>query len=227
MRLGGNAHGAARRLGDEIEAHRLEIEQQRVRADVVGAQRLVVEARRIVLRRGEIAAVEHQVAAQLAQAALAQPEQHAPEVLEGQVRVAVALENQLTVEYSLLLIARAVHLGFPAVGGPEQFERGVSGHQLHDRRRIHGAIGIQAERRALGTDRLHDDRDARLGNPGRAQCARDLGGERAAAIGLGGDEGQPAKNHRAGREAQGVEHARDCSGGANPPLEKRSAGQYH
>jgi hypothetical protein len=149
----------------EHEAQRLEIDEQRVGRDVVGPEDFVVD--QVGRHRTEVAAVEHDVAAQLAQAAAAQVAQQQPEAFVIELRVAVAFEVKL--------VAVAVGLGLPAVGRPEQLERRVGRDELHHRARVARRGRVEREARPPRSDFLHDDADARLRHARVAQCLEDRG----------------------------------------------------
>ena len=72
LRLGRDTHLAFRIVGDEAQRDRLEVDEQSVRADVIGSNRFVVEGRRIVCAGIEQTMVEHQIAAQVRDASRAQ-----------------------------------------------------------------------------------------------------------------------------------------------------------
>src|SRR6202035_5881808 len=86
------------RVRNEYEAYALEVDEQRVGADVVGLERLGVERRRIVRDRREIAAVEHEVAADAREPGGAQRRDQRLELLDGDLRVAVSLEHEIARE---------------------------------------------------------------------------------------------------------------------------------
>src|SRR5947208_11542636 len=87
------------RIPREIErkdkAHALEVDGERVRADVVGSQRLAVERRRIVSSDVEPSPVQHQVATDGREAGGAKAGDELAELLEGDFRIAAAFEHKI------------------------------------------------------------------------------------------------------------------------------------
>ena len=168
------AHRHAPVLGirREYEAHGLEVHQQRIGSDVVGAQRLLVETARIVAVRGKVGAIQHQIARDVAQSFLAQFAQQQPEVLQRDLGVAVALQDQIARERAVLQFAVEVRLGLPGESRAQPLQRHERGHQFHHRCRIHRHVRAQRQRRLRGADLLDDDRDAVLRDAGLAQCVR-------------------------------------------------------
>ncbi len=77
---------AARHVGHEAVGHRLEVQQQRIGLHVVGAGRVAVELGRVSLLRCKGAAVEHDVATDLAHAQLLHAAQQQPHALDHQLR---------------------------------------------------------------------------------------------------------------------------------------------
>jgi hypothetical protein len=89
----------------------LEVEQQCVGADVVGTAFFAVELAGIVRQRLEHALVEHQVAADVADAEAAYAGRELPEILDDQVRVAAAAHVQLAAQHVAGQGALGQHLG--------------------------------------------------------------------------------------------------------------------
>ena len=210
-RLGDHAHRRAVRLRDEAECHRLEVHEQCIRADVVRTQRLVVERARVVRALLEHRSVEHEVAVQVADAALAHVAHEEPELLEGELRIAGALEDQVAGQRAVLERADRVHLCLPAVRRAERVERDVGRQQLDERGGVERRVGVQRERRRGGPQRLHPERNRRLRD---ARSAQRLG-HRARQRGLGG----PGRRGRQGRahgeteaagETQHGRHSKDA-----------------
>ena len=147
----------------------LEVQQQGVRADIVGAQRFTVELRRVVGVRFEKTAVLHQIAVDFAHAERAQPAQQQPEILQCQLGIAVAFENQVALEYVALQLAAGIGLRLPCVAGTEQFQRRIGGEKFHGRGRIHRLRGIAGKQRLRAIDVLHVDSDGGQGDMGALQ----------------------------------------------------------
>ncbi|MCY1389823.1 hypothetical protein D9M71_46300 [compost metagenome] len=140
-RLHRQADLAAFGAGDQ--AHGLEVDQQRVRADQEGlvfVAAIVVEGRQ--LRGDEVAAIQHQVADDLAYAVGAQVAHHQPELFHVQLGITATLEVEVAVEHAVLHRTVGVELGLPLIGGAEQLQGGVGGDQLHSGRRVHRYIGV-------------------------------------------------------------------------------------
>ena len=142
------------------EAQGAQVDQQAVRADVVRAHRLVVESAGIDGRDVENGTVEHDVAVDLLDAAHAQLAQQAPQVLDGEARVAAALEVQIAAQNAVDRSSVDPGRGFPGPRRTEQVERGVGGDQFHDRRRVHRLRCVVRHQRLRRVDRLDDDGDA-------------------------------------------------------------------
>ena len=182
-RLGEDEHGTRIGIRDELEADRLEAQQQRIGADVVGAQRLRVEAPGVMLAGREVRAIEHQVAADVAQAPVAQRAQQQPEALEAELRIAHPLQHQVALQHTLLEGAVQVGVGPPAIRRPEHFEPCQRRDEFHHRSRIHRDGFVHAQRRGARLDGLHDRRGVRRRDAGGFQ--RLLDGRRPALRRLG------------------------------------------
>jgi hypothetical protein len=200
----GQAPSASLRFGDEHEAQRLVVHQQRVGQHVVGAERVAVEAARVARGSFEAAAVDDQAAANFAQALAAQRAHQAPERFQVELRIAAAFQHQVADEHAVGERARRVGLGLPAIGGPELLQRRIGGHQLHHRSRVHRRGRVRAQHFVMHAQFLHHYRDAgggdfrcreRLVDAGgqRALC---LGGERESAQQQDGRESEEAEVHR-------------------------------
>jgi len=172
-------------VGQQREAQRAEIDQQAVRADVVGAHRLVVEGARVDGRDVEYGAVEHDIAADVLDAAHAQLAQQGPQVLDGKTRVTAALDIQIAVQNAVDRSGVGPRRGFPGPRRAEQVERGVGGDQLHHRGGVHRLRRVVGNQGFSGIDRLDDDGDIGGRNLRRLQRAEHVGrqavGERRAA----------------------------------------------
>ena len=171
------------------EAQGAEVDQQAVRADVVGAHRLVVEGTGIDAGHVEHRAVEHDVAGDVLDAADAQLAKQAGQVLDGEARVAAAFQVQISVQNAVYRSSLDPGRGFPGVGRAEQVERGVGGEQLHHRGRVHRRGRIMGNQRRRGVDRLDDDGDAGGRNLRRLQRFQHIGRQ---AVGQGGQAEQGA-----------------------------------
>ena len=95
------------------------------------------------MRNIEVAAVQHQIAGDLAHAVGAQVAHHQPELLQVQLRIAATLEVEVAIEGAILELAISVELGLPLIGRTEHFQRGVGGEQLHGRCRVHRDVGVE------------------------------------------------------------------------------------
>jgi hypothetical protein len=173
-------HGDARAVGrgDEAEAHRLEVDEQRVGPDVVGLERLVVERGGIVRRQPERAAVEHEIAADRLEPAFAQRRDERRPLLDRDLRIAAALEHEVAVEAAVDQRPGQVGLGAPAVIAAEDVERGERRDELHDRRRVHRLLGLVREQRPSRPGLLHDDADVGERNARVQERAADLARQR-------------------------------------------------
>ncbi len=144
----------------QMQMQRIEVEQQRVGADVVCTVGIMVEFRRILLDRLKIAVVQHDVTAYLAQPALAQFVQPHPELLDGQFRVAITLEHQITLQHAVFQFAVEIRFGLPAIRGAQRLQRGNRGEQFHRGGRVDRPVDIQTDKRPGCASLLHQDTDA-------------------------------------------------------------------
>ena len=147
--------GADAAVGHKGHADRLEVQQQRVRRGVVGAQGLAVKAAGVCLGDFKGTAVEHDVAGNLAHTQPLHPAQQQPQPLGHQLGVAQAPDVQVTVQGAVAHRTFHIHRGEPAVGGAKKVERGVGGHQFHDRGRVHLHTGAMAQARRLPAFGVH------------------------------------------------------------------------
>ena len=136
-RLDAHLDRIPREIGRKDKAHALEVDGERVRADVVGSQRLAVERRRIVSSDVEPSPVQHQVATDGREAGGAKAGDELAELLEGDFRIAAAFEHQIAAEHAGDDRTVGIGFGLPAIVRPEELEAGKRRHQLHGRRRIH------------------------------------------------------------------------------------------
>ncbi|MND99902.1 hypothetical protein D3C80_922950 [compost metagenome] len=206
-RLHGQVDLAAFGAGDQ--AHRLEVDQQRIGADQEG---FVVIAAVVIeggqLRVHEVAAVQHQVAGDLEHAVGAQVTHHQPELFHVQLRVAATLEVEVAVEHAVLQGAVGEELGLPLVGGAEQLQGGVGGDQLHGRRRVHRDIGVdQGLGAGAGEGQGHQGQRSG-GDLVGGQGLLHLGGQ--VGVDLGGLQGQGTGQDQGGERkgTDGLEHQR-------------------
>ena len=146
---------AARRVGRDREAERLVVQQQRVGAHVVRAQRLAVEIGRVLVGHVEAAAVEHDVAANLAHAGLLHPLEQQPDPFEHELRVAAALDDEVAVEHAVFHRALQPHRRVPAPRRAEHFERREGRQQLHQRGRVHRLLGLPGQALPRAAHFLH------------------------------------------------------------------------
>ena len=179
----------------EFEFHRLEIDEERVGADVVGLQRLAIERRRIVRNRREERAIEDEIAVDDGET-LGPHRRHEPlPLLQRDLGIAAALQDEVAPEHAIDQRAAEIRRRLPAVIGAEEFERGERRHELHRRRGVHRLPGLVREQRLFRADFLDDDahrgeRHVRVGE-GTAHGRRERGGR---CVGLrrreqcGGDE---------------------------------------
>jgi len=178
-RFGADARHACRHVGGEGEHLGAKVDQQRVWAGVVGAQRLVVEGGGVDLGFGKGAAVEHDVARDALDAQRLHPAQQQPEFFGHQRRVATAAQVQVAVQHALAQVAAAIDLGAPEVAGAEQVEGCKTGHQLERGSGVEGrGVLVRQPRRGTGLHR---------GDPQRQRLGRQRGGAQRA--GDGGRQG--------------------------------------
>ncbi len=120
-------------------------------------------------------------------------------LLDRDLRVAVALEDQVALQRAVVERAAEVGLGLPAVVGAEELERGEGRDELHHRRGVHAAVRPVGEQRLLLPDLLDDDADRRQRHAGGDERARDRRWQ-----------------HRARDGADEREGERECPGDADP-----------
>ena len=222
MRLDVDLHAVAVEVRHEREADRAVVHEERVGEHVVGSQRLAVEVAGAAVGGVEIAPVEHQVSADLAQALAAQRAQQHPEALVVQARIALALEHEVARQHPVAQLARRVGLGLPAIRGPEELERGQRREELHRGGGVHRRVGVHAQRGPGRPDFLHDDRDRTGGNFRRPQRGRDLGRQPG-----GGQARLRRKESEGEADRQGIQagHARILEGrGSRPPGRNQPVG---
>jgi hypothetical protein len=164
-------------IGNQLQRDRLEVHQQGIRRDVVRPHRLRVEACRVGRGDGEGAAVEHQVAANLANAARAYLAQQPLELVVGQLGIAAAAQVQVAGQDPVVERAIGKGFGLPDIGRPQQVERGIGGHQLHGRGRIQGGACVNSQARFCGVDFRDPEGGCRLRNAGVLQGLRHRGGQ--------------------------------------------------
>ena len=185
LRFDAEIYRSRRGIGRQVNAYRLESYQQAIGTDVVRPQRLVVESAGVGLRHREDAAIQYQVAVDVADALRAQLPQQQPELLERQLGIAAALEVEVAGQDAVRHRRLDANFGLPGVGRAEHFQGRERGDELHHRGRIHRLCGIDAETRLRRPDFLDVDADGAGGNGGGLQRAR-YGGGQARVGGLGG-----------------------------------------
>ena len=183
-RLAADAGDAAVGLGGEGEDQRLEVDQQAVGCDVVGAERLAVEFGGVAGLGREDMAVEHDVAAHAVHAPGLQRGKGGGNALQHQLGVAAALDVQVAIQHTVFERAVGIEAGFPGVVGAQGVERGKGGDQLHDRSRVHQRMGPVAQARqapAVGPRHIQAHRVVRHLGPGQG-----VGNVRGQALGQHG-----------------------------------------
>ena len=142
-------------IGRELERQRLEIDEQRIRRRIVGAQRFAVESSGIV--RGQIKrrVVEHQIAIDGVHARLAHLLQQQPKPFHHQFGVSLAPDIQIAPQCAIVQAAVGPYRGAPDIRGAQNIERCSRSHQLHHRRRIHRRAGMQIDQRCAAIGWRH------------------------------------------------------------------------
>lgn len=105
-----------------------------------------------------MAAIQHQIAGDLAHTVGAQITQQQPELLHVQLGIAATFQIKIAIEHAIHQRAVGIELGFPLMIGPEQFECGVGGDQFHGRGGIDRYVCIDDCRCRVAGKRQHDDR---------------------------------------------------------------------
>ena len=136
---------ACTRVGCEGHHHRLVVDQQGLGRGVVWAQWLAVKVARVLRAGSKGAAVQQNVARDAFDAEPLHPAQQQPEPLLHQLGVALALNDQVALQYAAGDGAVHIHRRGPGVGRAQQFQSSIRGDQLHDRSRVRGAGGMPAE----------------------------------------------------------------------------------
>jgi hypothetical protein len=202
-RVGGDRRDAVRRIGREGEQDRAVVEQERVGAGVVGPERLAIEIGGVDLARDEGAAVEDDVAADLAHAGLLQAPRQQPEALEDELRIAVALDVDVAGEDAVDDRPLQPDRRRPGVRRAEQLEGGEGRDELHQRGRIDGLVGLPGGARPRRIDLLHP-RDHRVARHAAARERRlDAARQAACIAGLQGERGRRRRPRRRRRERAG------------------------
>ena len=156
-----DAGGVGRAVGHEGHHHGLEVQQERIRCCVVGAQRFAVEEARVNLDILERTFVQNNVAGNGFDAQALHPTQEQPQPLRHQLRVALALDVEVAEQRAVSHCAFYKHGRGPGEGGAKQVQRSVGGNQLHHRSRVHADMGPVAQARwcaALGIHHQHRHR---------------------------------------------------------------------
>ena len=117
---------------------------------------VIVEYRQVGL--DEVAAIQHQIAGDLAHTVGAQITQQQPELLHVQLGIAATFQIKIAIEHAIHQRAVGIELGFPLMIRPEQFECGVGGDQFHGRGGIDRYVCIDDCRCRVAGKRQHDDR---------------------------------------------------------------------
>ena len=119
---------------------------------------------------------------------LLHPAQQQPEPLEHELGIAAALDDEVAVEHAVDDRSLQPHRRRPGVGRAEQLERRVGRHQLHQRRRVDGCVGLPG--------------DARRGScrPPATQATIASRGSPALASAASTSARQAARRRRGGRE---------------------------
>ena len=141
-------HGghAACRVGREGVEHRLVVEHQCVGSHVVRARGIAVEIARIAVAGIEGAAIEQDVAVDVAHPDLTQVAQQQPDLLKHQLRVAAAADRHRAIQHAGLQPAAEVHRRRPLPGRAELIERCVGGEQLEHRGRVDPLLLVERQR---------------------------------------------------------------------------------
>ncbi len=210
-RLRTHARHLARGIGLEAERDGAVVHQQRVGQHVVGLGRRVVEVGRRARVGRETAVVEHDVAADVAHARVAQLAQQQPHTLHHQARVAGAHDHHGAPQHAVAHRPGEVDAGLPRPRRAQGVERGAGGDQLEHRCGIHAEIGVPAPGRPRRVHGLHPQRErarrhVRLverGGDGRRQRPRGRGGRPRGAGGQReGGEGEGGEPDHGGVEGR-------------------------
>ena len=118
IQIGFQQCGGLTVVGQQAQVQRVQIEQQGVRPDVVGAIWFVVECGRIIVIILEMAVIEHDIAANFAQSALAKLVQPQPEFFYGQLGIAIAFKNKIAVQHTVFQFSIQIGFSLPAIGRP-------------------------------------------------------------------------------------------------------------
>ncbi len=102
-------------------------------------------------------AVKHDVAHDDLDTLALQAAHQQPQALHDQLGVSLALDVDVAPQAAVLHRALQIDRGVPHIGGAQLLQRGVSGHQLHHRCRVHRQLRTvrQARRRSLAALGIH------------------------------------------------------------------------
>ena len=95
------------------------------------------------------AAVQHDVTHNDFHAHALQTAQHQPQALRHQLGVARALDIDRAPESTVVDHPIQIQRCAPHIGGAQLLQRGIGGHQLHDRSRVHGRLRLPGQARWL------------------------------------------------------------------------------
>ncbi len=133
---------AGLRVGHQPELDGLKIHHQRIRQDIVRAVGPAIEGCGVLFIGRERGVVDDDVAADRLQSLHPQCMREAPPSLQGHVRVAAALQDQIPLQHSVIERALGRSAGMPGVGRPQQVEGRKGGNDLEGGCRAAGYVGI-------------------------------------------------------------------------------------
>jgi hypothetical protein len=132
-----------------------------------------------------------------------------PHALEDELRIAVALDDDVAREHAIGDRSVQPHRRRPGVGRAEQLEAREGGDELHQRGGIDGLVGLPGEPRPGRVDLLHPG-DHRIARHAAAGERRLDGAWQAARLGrLGGDRRRRPGRSRRSRQGDGEEQRGD------------------
>ena len=194
----------------------LEVGQQRIglnqkRTVLVAA---VVDKRRDIVRQTQVRRLQHQIAGNVANAGRLKIAQHQPHAFQGQLGVAAAAEDQITLQGAIDHRAVNKEVAAPLVGRAENFQRRIGGYQLHGRGGVDRGVGVNELGHALAFQRNDCQGHGVRRDLGGLQGTLYASGQGAAvgSVQWGTDSGHGQHGHQAQKGAcNGVGH-----GGAAP-----------
>src|SRR5690606_11110663 len=108
---------------------------------VIDSEWLAVECTGIASNGIEISAIQHEISMDVADSRLPHISKQLPKSLGPEIRVAIAIDNEVALQYPIEQLPILVNFSAPVICRAQQIERGIGGQQLHDGSRAEGLVG--------------------------------------------------------------------------------------